>query len=33
MKTLEKERTNHREQIAKLQQRFQQEQTKAALTA
>ncbi|KAL5104869.1 Prefoldin subunit 6 [Taenia crassiceps] len=33
MKTMEKERDSHREQIAKLQQRFQQEQTKAALKA
>ncbi|VDM21745.1 unnamed protein product [Hydatigera taeniaeformis] len=33
MKTMEKERDNHREQITKLQQRFQQEQTRAALKA
>nr|CDS25767.1 prefoldin subunit 6 [Hymenolepis microstoma] len=33
IKSLEKERDSHREQILKLQQRFQQEQTKAALKA
>ncbi|VDL61399.1 unnamed protein product [Hymenolepis diminuta] len=33
VKLLENERDSHREQIVKLQQRFQQEQTKAALKA